>query len=54
MLISDAERLSRFSEIAEEFSKLPVVAVRVDEPPQWAIPWRDVLKTEPSMPDGCH
>ena len=50
MLICDAERLSRFSEIAEQFSKLPVVAVRVDEPPQWATPWRDVLKTEPYMP----
>ncbi len=51
MLICDAERLSRFSEIAKEFPKLPVVAVRMDETPKWAIPWRDVLKTEPSMPD---
>ena len=51
MLICDAERLSRFSEIVEEFPKLPVVAVRVDEVPTWATPWRDVLKTEPSMPD---
>jgi len=51
MLICDAERLSRFSEIVGEFCKLPVIAMRVDEVPAWAIPWRDVLKTEPSMPD---
>jgi long-subunit acyl-CoA synthetase (AMP-forming) len=38
MLICDAERLSRFSEIAEEFPKLPVVAVRVDEPPNGPSP----------------
>ena len=51
MLICDAERLSRFSEIAEEFPWLPVVAVRVDQIPTSATPWSDVLKTEPSMPE---
>lgn len=50
MLICDTERLGRFSEIAEEFSELPVVAVRTHETPTWATPWREVLKAEPSMP----
>lgn len=50
LLICDRERLGRFAEIRGDFPDLPVVTVRVDEPPEWATPWTDVLKAEPTLP----
>ncbi|MDC0010320.1 acyl--CoA ligase [Porticoccaceae bacterium] len=51
MLICDAERLSHFSEIVEEFPNLPVVAVRVNDIPEWAIDWNDVMRAAPFIAD---
>ena len=50
MLICDRERLTRFGEIRDVFPEMPVVAVRVDEMPEWATPWSDVLKSDAIMP----
>lgn len=52
LLICDAERLNRFSEIREEFAQLSVIAVRVEEVPSWAKPWNDVLEAEAIMPEA--
>ncbi len=51
LLICDKERLARFDEIRGEFPDLKVVAVRVEDMPDWATPWSDVLKAEPVMPE---
>ncbi|MEH6585915.1 MAG: class I adenylate-forming enzyme family protein [Halioglobus sp.] len=51
MLICDKERLQRFSEIRESFPDMPVVAVRVDDVPEWATPWSQVLQAEPTIPE---
>jgi steroid-24-oyl-CoA synthetase len=50
MLICDAERLTRFREIRDDFPELAVVTVRVDDVPSWAKPWSDLLTAEPSLP----
>ena len=52
MLICDSERLQRFSEIRSGLANLAVVAVRVDDCPQWATPWAEVLKAPASLPDA--
>jgi acyl-CoA synthetase (AMP-forming)/AMP-acid ligase II len=51
LLICDAERLERFTEIRSALPDLPVVAVRVDDVPAWATPWSEVLTADPVMPD---
>ena len=51
MLICDRERLERFTAIRDDFPELPVVAVRVDEVPDWATPWSGVLQADPAMPE---
>ena len=50
-LICDRERLERFSEIRDEFPDMLVAAVRVDEVPDWARPWSEVLASEPNLPE---
>ncbi len=52
LLICDTERLARFDEIRGDFPDLKVVAVRVDDVPPWATPWRDVLATAPLVPEA--
>jgi acyl-CoA synthetase (AMP-forming)/AMP-acid ligase II len=51
LLICDSERLARFEEIRDEFPDIKVVAVRVDEVPDWASPWSEVLAADPVMPE---
>ncbi len=50
-LICDRERLERFAEVRDEFPDMLVAAVRVDEVPNWARPWSEVLATEASLPE---
>ncbi len=50
-LICDRERLERFSEIREEFPDMLVAAVRVDEVPEWARPWPEVMASDPELPE---
>lgn len=52
LLICDVERLARFESIRDEFPGLRVAAVRVDEVPEWATPWSEVLAAEPVLPDA--
>jgi acyl-CoA synthetase (AMP-forming)/AMP-acid ligase II len=50
MLICDSERLERFSEIRKSFPDMPVVAVRVDNHPEWTTPFSEVLESPASLP----
>ncbi len=50
MIICDSERLARVAEIRGALPDLRIVAVRVDDVPEWATPWSDVLAAEPVMP----
>lgn len=52
LLICDRERLERFTEIREHFPTMPVVAVRCDDLPEWAIPWDAVLDAPAELPDA--
>jgi long-chain acyl-CoA synthetase len=51
MIICDRERLERFSEIRQDHPDIAAVAVRVEEIPDWATPWSEVLKSEAVLPD---
>ena len=51
LLICDAERLERYTEIRSALPEMPVAAVRVDDTPAWATPWSEVLRTEPMIPE---
>ena len=51
LLICDKERLARFADFQAEFPDLKVAAVRVDEVPEWATPWSEVLAADPVMPE---
>jgi acyl-CoA synthetase (AMP-forming)/AMP-acid ligase II len=51
LLICDTERLARFAEIRDGFPDMQVAAVRVEEVPEWATPWSEVLAAEPVMPE---
>ncbi len=50
-LIADRERIERFEQIRSDFPDLKVAAVRVDDTPDWATPWAEVLQSAPEMPD---
>lgn len=50
LLICDDIRLQRFAEIRQSFADMSVVAVRVEDTPEWATPWDQLLNTEPSLP----
>ena len=51
LLICDKERLARFADFREEFPDMKVAAVRVDDVPDWATPWSEVLAAEPVLPE---
>tara|TARA_R110001592_G_scaffold363323_1_gene684012 strand:- start:112299 stop:114002 length:1704 start_codon:yes stop_codon:yes gene_type:complete len=51
LLICDKERLARFADFQTEFPDMKVAAVRVDDVPDWATPWSEVLKAEPVLPE---
>ena len=52
MLICDVERMRRFDEIRSDFPDLSVIAVRVDEVPDWARPWSEFIAGEATLPDA--
>ena len=51
-MIADRERLERFEEIRSNFPDMVVAAVRVDDVPDWAHPWSEVLAAESTLPDA--
>ena len=52
LLICDEERLQRFLEIDSECSSMPVVTVRVDNPPNNASVWHELVsQTDATIPD---
>ncbi|MEP5569598.1 MAG: class I adenylate-forming enzyme family protein [Halioglobus sp.] len=51
MLICDTERLERFAQIRKSFPGMPVVAVRVDDCPEWATPFSEVLASPAALPE---
>lgn len=52
LLICDTERLALFAEIRDNFPQLPVIAVRENNLPDWAHPWKDLLSADAVMPEA--
>ncbi|MEM8560818.1 MAG: class I adenylate-forming enzyme family protein [Pseudomonadota bacterium] len=52
LLIADEERLDRFAECREDLPDIKVAAVRVDDVPEWATPWSEVLAVTPELPEA--
>lgn len=50
-MICDDVRLQRFEPLREKYSDMTVIAVRTDTVPDYATPWAEVLRAEPSLPD---
>ena len=51
VMFCDRERLERFAEIRKDIAEIHVVAVRCEDTlPEYAVPWSNVLKSAPDMP----
>lgn len=52
VLVTDQERLDRFSEIRSEFGDTTVVGVRLSNPTGDVVPWNDVIETDGALPEA--